>query len=152
MPTLWVRMDQGAMAIKCTLHSPKLQHYWSFTIRLFNVISRTLVGGCLAPLQRCIWCILQTHSTEPVADRNSCLNQSNQCKRIKIILKKLFKIFNLWDHACSFVHIFNIFSCFSSYIKHFLKWFYFTIIPVNRTRIVRLSVKDIILEILWIFP
>ena len=27
-----------------TLHSPKLQHYWNLTIRLFNVISRTLVG------------------------------------------------------------------------------------------------------------
>ena len=28
-----------------TLHSPKLQHYWILTIRLFSVISRTLVGG-----------------------------------------------------------------------------------------------------------
>ena len=28
-----------------TPHSPKLQHYWNFTIRLFSVISRTLVGG-----------------------------------------------------------------------------------------------------------
>ena len=27
-----------------TPHSPKLQHYWSLTIRLFSVISRTLVG------------------------------------------------------------------------------------------------------------
>ena len=34
------------MAIKGTLHSPKLQHYW-----LFWVISRTLVGGGL-PLYR----------------------------------------------------------------------------------------------------
>ena len=25
-------------------HSPKLQHYWRFTIRLFSVISRTFVG------------------------------------------------------------------------------------------------------------
>ena len=25
-------------------HSPKLQHYWNLTIRLFSVISRTLVG------------------------------------------------------------------------------------------------------------
>ena len=28
-----------------TPHSPKLQHYWNLTIRLFSVISRTLVGG-----------------------------------------------------------------------------------------------------------
>ena len=27
------------------LHSPKLQHYWNLTIRLFSVISRTLIGG-----------------------------------------------------------------------------------------------------------
>ena len=29
---------------RCTPNSPKLQHYWSVTIRLFNVISRTLIG------------------------------------------------------------------------------------------------------------
>ena len=28
-----------------TPHSPKLQHYWNLTIRLFSVISRTLVGS-----------------------------------------------------------------------------------------------------------
>ena len=39
---------------KNTLHSPKLQHYWSLTIRLFSVISRTLVvGRGLTPLLRC---------------------------------------------------------------------------------------------------
>ena len=36
---LWVRTDQGAMAIKGQ------QHYWSLTTTLFNVISRTLVWG-----------------------------------------------------------------------------------------------------------
>ena len=30
-----------------TPHFPKLQHYWSLLSRLFNVISRTLVGGGL---------------------------------------------------------------------------------------------------------
>ena len=34
-----------------TPHSPKLQHCWNLTIRLFNVISRTLVVGVL-PLCR----------------------------------------------------------------------------------------------------
>ena len=28
-------------------HSPKLQHYWSFTIRLFSVISGILIGEVL---------------------------------------------------------------------------------------------------------
>ena len=28
-----------------THHSPKLQYYWNLTIKLFSVISRTLVGG-----------------------------------------------------------------------------------------------------------
>ena len=32
-------------------HSPKLQHYWNLSIRLFSVIIRTLVGGVL-PLCR----------------------------------------------------------------------------------------------------
>ena len=32
-----------------TPHSLKLQHYWSLTIRLFNVISKTLVGGWSYP-------------------------------------------------------------------------------------------------------
>ena len=30
-----------------TLHSPKLQHYWSLTIKLFCVLSRTFVRGVL---------------------------------------------------------------------------------------------------------
>ena len=37
-------MDLEAMAIKGFSASPKLQHYESLTIRLFWVISRTLVG------------------------------------------------------------------------------------------------------------
>ena len=45
--SLRTRVDLGAMAIKGTLHSPKLQHYWRLTIRLFSVICRTLVGGVL---------------------------------------------------------------------------------------------------------
>ena len=36
-----------------TPHDPKLQHYLSLTIRLFNVISRTLIGWGLSPLPRC---------------------------------------------------------------------------------------------------
>ena len=48
-----------------TSHSPKLQHHRSLTIRFFSVISRTLVGGGLTPLQRWSQCIQQPHPTEP---------------------------------------------------------------------------------------
>ena len=41
----WV--NTGAMTVKSTSHSPKLQHYWSLTIRYFSVISRTMVRGVL---------------------------------------------------------------------------------------------------------
>ena len=37
---------------RVTLHFPKLQHYWSLTIRLFSVISRILIGGGVWPLNR----------------------------------------------------------------------------------------------------
>ena len=33
------------MAMKGTLHFPKLKHYWSLTIRLFSVIIKTLIVG-----------------------------------------------------------------------------------------------------------
>ena len=35
-----------------TMHSPKLQHYWSLTIILVSVVSRTLIGGGVLPLCR----------------------------------------------------------------------------------------------------
>ena len=75
-------------------HSPKLQHYWSLTIRLFNVISRILVVGSnpsaemqsvysavpadwanrwwgrgITPLQRCSRCILQSQPTEQLNEK-----------------------------------------------------------------------------------
>ena len=53
-----------------TPHSPKLQHYWNLTIRLFNDISRTLVGGGLTPLQRSTQCLLQPHLTGQLANEN----------------------------------------------------------------------------------
>ena len=44
---LQMRVNLGAMAIKGYSAFPKAQHYWSLTIRLINVISRTLIwwGG-----------------------------------------------------------------------------------------------------------
>ena len=43
---------------KSTLHSPKLQHFWSLTIRLFSVIIQDTHLMGFAPLQKCTWCIL----------------------------------------------------------------------------------------------
>ena len=44
-------------------HSPKFQHYCSLTLRLFRVVSRTLVARGLTPLQRCSYWILQHQPT-----------------------------------------------------------------------------------------
>ena len=50
----------GQIGNKGVMHPQKLQDYWSLTIRLLSVISRTLVGrGGLTPLQRWSQCILQ---------------------------------------------------------------------------------------------
>ena len=49
-----------------TPHSPKLQYYWSFTIILFSVISRSLIGWGFTSLQRYIRCILQLQPTGQV--------------------------------------------------------------------------------------
>ena len=45
MQPLRARVNLGAMTIKGSSYSPKLRHFWSLTIRLFSVISRTLFGG-----------------------------------------------------------------------------------------------------------
>ena len=39
------RVNMGAITMKGTPYFSKLQYYWILTIRLFNSISRTLVGG-----------------------------------------------------------------------------------------------------------
>ena len=58
----WVEL--GAMAMKGAPHSPKLQHHWNLTIRLFSVISRTLIRGVsLTSLQRSSRYILQPQPT-----------------------------------------------------------------------------------------
>ena len=46
---------------RCTPHSPKPQHYWNLSMRLFSVISSG--GGGLTPLQWCSRCILQPQLT-----------------------------------------------------------------------------------------
>ena len=44
MLPLRARVDLETEQWRGILHSPKLQHYWSLTIRLFSDINRTLVG------------------------------------------------------------------------------------------------------------
>ena len=64
MLPLRARVDLGAMAMRGTPHAPKLQHCWNLTIRLFSVISRTLVSCWgLTLLQRCSQCILHPQPT-----------------------------------------------------------------------------------------
>ena len=56
---LQVRVYLGVMAIKGYPHSPKSQPYWNVTMRLLNVIYRTLVGRGFFSLNRNARCILQ---------------------------------------------------------------------------------------------
>ena len=51
MLSLWSTVDLGVMSMKGWCASPKLQHCWNLTIRLFIVISSPPVGGVL-PLNR----------------------------------------------------------------------------------------------------
>ena len=44
---LWFSVNLGGIAIKEYSAFPKFKHYWSLTIRLFCVISETLVGEVL---------------------------------------------------------------------------------------------------------
>ena len=69
-------VDLGAMAMKGTPHSPKLQHTWNLTIRLFSVIYRTLVGGGSYPSAE----VQSVYSTAPVlvVTKSLCGFVSNQ--------------------------------------------------------------------------
>ena len=57
---------QKRCQLRGTPRPQKLQYYWSLTIRLFNVISGTLVNWGLTPLQRCCRYILQLLPNEHV--------------------------------------------------------------------------------------
>ena len=61
------RVDPRAMVWRGTSHSPNIHHYKSRTKRLVSVISRTIVGGGLTPMQRWSRCILQTQPIEQIA-------------------------------------------------------------------------------------
>ena len=44
---IWARVDRAVMAMKGLSKLPKLQHYWSLTIRLFSIILEIFVGVCV---------------------------------------------------------------------------------------------------------
>ena len=81
----WAREDLGAMEMKGAPYSPKPQHYWNLTIRLFSVISRTLFfwGGSYPSAE-----VQSVYSTAPAAWAKSVLGYSIQkCHEIAFILR-----------------------------------------------------------------
>ena len=68
----------------------KLLRNWSLTIRLFSVISRTLVSGGLTPLQRCSRCFLQPLPIALISVRTHVkfvenMHEKDKCFRCQII-------------------------------------------------------------------
>ena len=68
--SLWVRFNPGEKTMKEVLHIRKSSRTWSLPIRLFNVISRILVGGeCLTLLQKWSQCIIKSQQTGLMVER-----------------------------------------------------------------------------------
>ena len=86
---------------RVTPHSPKLQHSWNLTIRLFSVISRTYVCGGLTALQRSSRCILQPQPTGQLKHWMCIYLYKDLCivTRTKPEKKKLTQF---WDKRCPF--------------------------------------------------
>ena len=70
MLPLWARVDLGVMA----MNSPRLLHYWSLNIWLFNVIFWTLIREVLALCRYYIQCILQLQLTVFGIKKHSCIH------------------------------------------------------------------------------
>ena len=82
-----------------TLHSPKLQHYWSLTIRLFCIISRTLVDYRNVVGVFC--------SPSWLGNRISSLTNFN-CYWMKVSKASNFKLskeISVWDSVLPFLSI-----------------------------------------------
>ena len=83
--------EPGSDGTKGVLH---ISHDWSLTIRLFNVISRTLIGEVL-PVYRCNLYILQPQLTGLVPVRFPSMNQIDLLKNysysIGLCAKKTLK-------------------------------------------------------------
>ena len=98
-----------------TLHSPKLQHHWNLTIRLFIVISRTLVGGgsyssaekqsmnSTAPADWAIWDLwklkrIPTFYIKNKESYHTCMNIINETSIYKYSFLSLILINNFNSH------------------------------------------------------
>ena len=124
MLPLQTSVDQGAMATKG--YSPKLQRYWSLTIRLFDVISRTLVAGVLSLLQSCCRCILHPEQNgtnirffffflrEGVAPGSFFFRASSDCVPRQTSKRLLFLFAFIFSCMC--VYCFYLFIIQSYYI------------------------------------
>ena len=85
------------------LHFPKLQHHWNLTIRLFSVLSRTLVGGwsyTSAEKQSVYSTIVRLHK---ITNVSRCYIKMISCSNVLIrhILQiklyfKSYTIANIW--------------------------------------------------------
>ena len=63
-----------------TPHSPKFQHYWSFIIRLFRVISETLVGVWVLPLYTDAVDVTYNSSWQGLSPLSKEKNNGHPCK------------------------------------------------------------------------
>ena len=67
-----------------TPHSPKLQHYWNLTIRLFSVLSRILIArGVLPPLLLCREAVSVFYSPSWLGKYHKWVN--NSCSHLSMV-------------------------------------------------------------------
>ena len=62
-------------------HSPKIQHYWNLTIRLFSLICRPLIGGRVSYLSAEKQLVYSTAPTDGAMNLLSLRPQSNTLAR-----------------------------------------------------------------------
>ena len=60
------------------LHSPKLQHYWNLTIRLFSVIPRTLMEGILLFSREAIGIFYSPSQQSNFFSKTGCLTKDKE--------------------------------------------------------------------------
>ena len=111
------------------IHFPKIQHYWNLTIRLFSVISRTLVEGWgLTLLQRCSWCILQLQPTGQfqnwsLATRSSLVSDPWHPKSFRGFLQHFYFVYSVFSCQYNALFMIKFFDYFYKESRHFhLTW------------------------------
>ncbi len=108
----WPEWTWQRWQCRSTPESPNLQHYGSLTIRLFSIISRTLVmgGGGLTPLQRSNRCILQPQPTGQISDWK-CSSMENRKEEVVLSRLRIGNSYQLYlfksedQSACNTCHV-----------------------------------------------